>query len=51
MTVRQTAGVLRVSDKTVYRLLDRGHLKASPLLRRKLITVASITAFADLANI
>lgn len=50
MTVRQTAGMLGVSEKTVYRLLDRRHLKASPLLRRKLITVASINAFAEAAN-
>lgn len=50
MTVKQTAAVLGVSEKTVYRLLDRKHLKASPLLRHKLITMASIKAFANAAN-
>lgn len=50
LTVRQTAGMLGVSEKTVYRLLDRRLLKASPHLRHKLITVESISAFAAAAN-
>ena len=50
MTVKQTAKVLSVSDKTVYRLLDRGLLKASAALRHKLITVSSISEFAAAAN-
>jgi len=50
MTVKQTSALLGVSAKTVYRLLHRRHLKASPHLRNKLITVASIIAFADSAN-
>lgn len=50
VTVKQAAGMLGVSHKTVYRLLERRLLKASPMLRHKLITVASITAFAAIAN-
>ncbi len=50
MSVKQTAQLLSVSDKTVYRLLDRGLLKASPALPHKLITVSSISAFAAAAN-
>ena len=48
LSVRQTAGVLRVSTKSVYRLLERNLLKASPYLRHKLISVASIEAFSRL---
>ncbi len=45
-SVKQTAERLGVSHKTIYRLLDRGLLKANPHLRRKLITGSSIRAFA-----
>lgn len=50
MTVKETAELLGVSEKTIYRLLDRRHLKASPFLRHKMITTASIKAFAAAAN-
>ena len=50
VTVKQAAGMLGVSHKTVYRLLERRLLKASPMLRHKLITVVSINAFAASAN-
>jgi excisionase family DNA binding protein len=39
-----------ISRKTVYRLLDRGKLRASPALRHKLITRDSLLAFANLAS-
>ncbi len=45
-SVDQTAQLLGVSHKTVYRLLDRKLLKANPHLRRKLITGTSIRSFA-----
>ncbi len=51
VTVKQTAVLLGVCEKTVYRLLDRRLLKASPHLRRKLITIDSVSAFAESANL
>jgi len=50
VTVKQASVLLKVSQKSIYRLLDRGLLKASPALRHKRITVSSINAFAATAN-
>lgn len=50
VTVKQASQLLKVSHKSIYRLLDRGLLKASPALRHKRITVSSINAFAATAN-
>ncbi len=44
-TIRDTAAMLSMSEKSVRRLLERGLLKASPALRIKLITRQSIEAF------
>lgn len=44
--VSETAAMLSVSEKTVYRLIKRGFLKAPLELRHKKITAASIKAFA-----
>jgi hypothetical protein len=47
-TIKQTAYMLSVSEKSVRRFLERGLLKSSPALRTKLITRESIEAFARL---
>ena len=41
-TIKDTAQILSMSEKSVRRLLERGLLKASPALRIKLITRESI---------
>ncbi len=46
-TVRETAQILKVSDKTVYRLVDRGLLKASKALRHLRITRSSLEEFVN----
>lgn len=46
LTVSEAASALKVSQKTVYRLLERGLLKAQPQLRHKRITMASVEKFA-----
>jgi hypothetical protein len=45
-TLKDTAEILSVSEKSVRRLLNRGQLKTSPALRTKLITRESIESFA-----
>ncbi len=45
-TIKETAHLLSVSEKSVRRLLERGLLKSSPALRVKLITWDSILAFS-----
>ncbi len=47
-TIKDTAQILSISEKSVRRLLERGLLKASPALRIKLITRESIEAFAKI---
>lgn len=49
-TVPEAATMLSVSAKTVYRLLQRGHLKALTTVRHKLITTSSIRALADVTT-
>lgn len=49
-TVPEAAKMLSVSGKTVYRLLQRGHLKAIPAVRHKLIMSSSIRIFVGLAS-
>jgi len=45
-SVRETAHIIGgVSEKSVYRLLQRGLLTASPALRHKIITAESIQRF------
>ena len=44
-TASETAALLSVSTKSVYRLIDRGLLASSSALRTKLIPRASIEAF------
>ena len=47
-TVREVQALLGgISQKTVYRLLQRGHLKASAAVRHKLITADSIAQFVN----
>jgi len=46
-TVGETATILKTSQKTVYRLINRGLLKASKALRHIRITKTSIEAFLD----
>jgi excisionase family DNA binding protein len=43
-TVRETAQYLNVSEKTVRRLIERGHLPTSDLIRKKLIPRRKFTA-------
>jgi hypothetical protein len=45
-TIKETAAMLSVSEKSVRRLLERGLLKSSAALRIKLISRESIEAFA-----
>jgi hypothetical protein len=47
-TIRETAQLLSVSEKSVRRLLDRGLLKSNPAFRIKLITRESIEAFVKM---
>jgi len=47
--VCETAAMLSVSEKTVYRLIKRGLLKAPRALRHKMVTTSSIRAFAEAA--
>jgi len=44
-TVAEVAGQFGISQKSVYRLLDKRLLKSSPALRKKMIPQASIDAF------
>ena len=44
-TVEETASILKVSNKSVYRLIDRGLLKASNALRHLRITHKSLEEF------
>ena len=44
-TVSEVASVLAISRKTVYRLIQRNHLKACSALRHKLIPVTEVTGF------
>ena len=44
-TLNETAGMLGLSYITIYRLVQRGKLKASGSLRTKLITKAEIDRF------
>ena len=44
-TVEQAAEVLNVSTKTIRRLLDRGYLTCSSVLRKKLIPCKQIESF------
>jgi excisionase family DNA binding protein len=46
-TVEETAAILKVSHKTVYRLIGRNLLKASSALRHKRITIRSIETFLN----
>lgn len=47
-TIKDTARILSMSEKSVRRLLDRGLLKSSKALRTKLITAESIRNFASI---
>ena len=49
-TVHETATMLSISEKTVYRLIQRGELKAPKAVRTKRITAASIEVFAGLTR-
>jgi hypothetical protein len=49
-TLKETAFMLSVSEKSVRRLLERGLLKSNPALRTKLISSASINAFAKMTT-
>ena len=49
-TVHEAATMLSISEKTVYRLIKRGELKAPTAIRTKLITAASIELFAGLTR-
>lgn len=44
-TVKETAVILKVTPKTVYRLVDRGLLKTSRALRHLRISRRSLEAF------
>jgi len=44
-TVADVASQFGISQKSVYRLLDRGLLKASSALRKKMIPRASVELF------
>jgi hypothetical protein len=45
-SVKDTAFLLSISQKSVRRLIERGLLKTNPALRIRLITRESIEAFA-----
>jgi len=49
--VSETAHMIGgISEKSVYRLIQRGLLKCSPALRHKMITAESIKAFIALSE-
>jgi hypothetical protein len=45
-SIKETAQILSMSEKSVRRLIARGLLQANPALRIKLVTAESILAFA-----
>lgn len=47
-SIKDTAEILSIKDKSVRRLLKRGLLKCNPAFRIKLITWESIEAFAKM---
>lgn len=47
LTVGEAARALGVSRTTIYRLIADGHLRASRVLRRKLIPVGELQRFLD----
>jgi len=47
LTVGEVAVRFGISQKSVYRLLDRGLLQSSGALRRKMIPAASIEKFIE----
>jgi len=47
LTVGEAAGALGVSRTTIYRLIADGHLRASRVLRRKLIPVGELQRFLE----
>jgi hypothetical protein len=49
-TIRETAYILSVSEKSVRRFLERGLLKTSHALRTKLITRESIENFVKMTT-
>ena len=49
-TIKETAFILSVSEKSVRRFLERGLLKSNPALRIKLITRESVEAFAKMTT-
>jgi hypothetical protein len=49
-TIRETAYILSVSEKSVRRFLERGLLKTSQALRTKLITRESIENFVRMTT-
>ena len=48
-TVAETAAMLQVSQKTVYRLINEKELTAASKIRHKRITASSLKAFAGAA--
>ena len=46
-SVSEVAVKFGISQKSVYRLLDRGILRASPAMRKKLIPRASVENFVS----
>ncbi len=49
-TIKETAYILGIKEKSVRRLLERGLLKSNPALRIKLITRESIEAFVKMTT-
>lgn len=47
VTVAEAAKMLGVSQKTVYRLMDRGLIKASRALRTYLISIKELERFLE----
>ena len=47
LTIDETAEYLRVSRRTVYRLIDAGHLSRFKVGRRALITRQSLTLYVN----
>ena len=46
-SVSEVAAMFNISEKSVYRLLERGLLKSSSALRHKRILRASVETFVD----
>jgi excisionase family DNA binding protein len=49
-TVPEVAGILKISEKSVYRLIERNHLKSCCALRHKRVSKQELVRFIRASN-